>query len=149
MSAVYIAATIDLSAVGAVLGDAGRDPLGLTLALSACAAAFVVRAELWRGVPRRLSFVQALAAIYVALAGNHILPLRLGEPLRVISAVRRARVPVAEAAQPSLPLQEGDRVPGARGPVGGADSGGPAAQDDQAWASGAQAGTAAVIAPAG
>ena len=66
-----------------------------------------------------------------------------------VHADARHLVAGARAAQTCLPLQEGDRVPGARGPVGGADSGGPAAQDDQAWASGAQAGTAAGIAPAG
>ena len=54
-------------------------------------------------------------------------------------------------AEASRPLQEGDRVSGARGAVGRADAGGSASQDEEATVPGAQAqtGTAAGIAPAG
>ena len=107
-SVAYIAATIDLSAVGGVVGEAAGDPLGLSLALAAYAAAFLVRAELWRRVLPRLSFGQSLAAIHVALAGNHVLPLRLGEPLRVVSVVRRARIPVPEATASTLLMRAAD-----------------------------------------
>ena len=103
-----MATTFDPSMVGSVLSSAARDPLGLTLALTAYAAAFVVRAELWRRVLPRLSFGQALAAIHVALAGNHLLPLRLGEPLRIVSVVRRARIPAAEATASTLLLRSAD-----------------------------------------
>ncbi len=107
-SVVYVALSIDLGAVGGVLAAAARDPLGLTIALTAYAAAFVVRAGLWCRVLPGLSFGQSLAAIHVSLAGNHLLPLRLGEPLRVISVVRRARVGVADATASTVLLRSAD-----------------------------------------
>ena len=91
-----------------MLAAALADPLVLAAALAAYGAAFVVRAALWRRVLPGLSLGQALAAIHVALAGNHVLPLRLGEPLRVVSVVRRARVPLGAATASTLLLRSAD-----------------------------------------
>ena len=44
----------------------------------------------------------------MSLAGNHLLPLRLGEPLRVVSVVRRTRVPVAAATASAVMLRAAD-----------------------------------------
>ena len=107
-SVVYVALTLDAGALGTALGAAVTDPIGLGIALAAYFAAFALRAGLWARALPGLGFGQALAAIHVSLAGNHVLPLRLGEPLRVVSAVRRARVPVAAATASSVLLRAAD-----------------------------------------
>lgn len=107
-SIVYVAATVDVSELGAVLHAAITDPVGLTIALTAYFLAFVVRAGLWCRALPGLPFGQSLAAIHVSLAANHILPLRLGEPLRVVSVVRRAKAPIAAATASTILLRAGD-----------------------------------------
>jgi uncharacterized membrane protein YbhN (UPF0104 family) len=107
-SVAYLALTVDLGAIGATVRAALGDPAGLLVALAAYAAAFVIRAALWCRALPGLSFGQSLAAIHVSLAGNHVLPLRLGEPLRVVSAVRRARVPVGAATASTVFLRAAD-----------------------------------------
>ena len=84
------------------------DPTGLTIALTAYFLAFVVRAGLWCRALPGLPFGQSLAAIHVSLAANHILPLRLGEPVRVISVVRRAKAPIAAATASTILLRAAD-----------------------------------------
>jgi uncharacterized membrane protein YbhN (UPF0104 family) len=107
-SVVYVAATVDMSELGEVLHAAVTDPLGLTIALTAYFLAFVVRAGLWCRALPGLPFGQSLAAIHVSLAANHILPLRLGEPLRIVSVVRRAKAPIAAATASTILLRAAD-----------------------------------------
>lgn len=107
-SVVYVALTVDVSELGEVLHAAVTDPTGLTIALTAYFLAFVVRAGLWCRALPGLPFGQSLAAIHVSLAANHILPLRLGEPLRVVSVVRRARAPIAAATASTILLRAAD-----------------------------------------
>ncbi len=71
-------------------------------------AAFVIRALVWTRVLPALRFGHALAAIHLALLANHLLPMRLGEALRVASVVRRQRIPVGPAAASTLTLRAGD-----------------------------------------
>lgn len=105
---MYVAWGLDTGALGGVATAAVGDPAGLALALGAYAAAFLVRAGLWCRILPGLGFGQSLAAIHVGLAGNHLLPLRLGEPLRVISAVRRTPVGVADATASTVLLRSAD-----------------------------------------
>lgn len=107
-SLVYVGTALDLDELGRAARAAAADPAGLAVALGAYALAFAVRAALWCRALPGLSFGQSLAALHVSLAGNHLLPLRLGEPLRVVSAVRRARVPVAAATASALLLRAAD-----------------------------------------
>jgi len=107
-SVAYLVWAVDLSAIGDTVAAALDDPLGLALALAAYALAFGIRAGLWCRTLPGLSFGQSLAAIHVSLAGNHLLPFRLGEPLRVVSVVRRAKVPVAPATASTVFLRAGD-----------------------------------------
>jgi len=107
-SIVYIAESVDLSELGEVLRTAVSDPLGLTIALTAYFLAFVVRARLWCRALPGLPFGQSLAAIHVSLAANHILPFRLGEPVRIISVVRRAKAPVGAATASTILLRAAD-----------------------------------------
>lgn len=103
-----VARRVDGGALLATAAAAGRDPLGVAVALGAFGAAFVIRAIVWSRVVAGLSVGQALSAIHVALAGNHVLPFRLGEALRVASVVRRARIDVAVAAASTLTLRSAD-----------------------------------------
>ena len=107
-SVAYLLWAVDLGAIADTVAAAARDPLGLTVALAAYALAFVIRAALWCRALPGLPFGQSLAAIHVSLAGNHLLPLRLGEPLRVVSAVKRARVPVGAATASTVFLRAAD-----------------------------------------
>lgn len=86
------------------------DPLAALPALALYALAFAVRAAVWTRVLPSLPFGQALAAVHVSLLGNHLLPLRLGEALRVTSVVRRAHVPLAEATASTVFLRAADTL---------------------------------------
>lgn len=79
-------------------------PLGLL----AYAAAFALRTLAWRRVLPGLSTGQAWAALHVSLLGNHVLPLRLGEPLRVASVLRRTRLPAAPVVASAVSLRGAD-----------------------------------------
>jgi uncharacterized membrane protein YbhN (UPF0104 family) len=105
---VYIATAIDPGALADAARAAAHDPLGLAVALGAYALAFGLRAALWCRALPGLGFGQSLAAIHVSLAGNHLLPLKLGEPLRVYSAVRRAPVPLGAATASTILLRAAD-----------------------------------------
>lgn len=108
LSLVLLLPRLDLALLGETFRVAGRDQLGLVLALVAYATAFAVRAELWRRVLPSLPRGQALAALHVSLAGNHVLPLRLGEALRVVSVVRRTDIGAAAATASSVSLRAAD-----------------------------------------
>src|SRR5688572_11578957 len=80
-----IAATVDTDALGTVWQGILDRPLGLLIALTAFGLAFLLRSIAWQRVLPDLSLAQSWAGLHVALAGNHVLPLRLGEPLRIVS----------------------------------------------------------------
>ena len=105
---LYVVHSVDLETLADTAEAAARDPRGLTLALGAYGLAFALRAGLWCRALPGLSFGQSLSALHVSLAGNHLLPLRLGEPLRVVSVVRRTRVPVAAATASTVLLRAAD-----------------------------------------
>ena len=107
-SALLVARELDVAVLLATLREAINRPAALAGALVAYAAAFAVRAALWRRVLPALSLSHALAALHVSLAGNHVLPLRLGEALRVTSVVRRTSVLLPEATASTLTLRAAD-----------------------------------------
>lgn len=86
------------------VGDAG----GILLASIAYLSAFILRAILWNRVLPSLSRPHALAAIHVSLAGNHVLPFRLGEALRITSATKRGGVSLAAATASTVLLRAAD-----------------------------------------
>ena len=110
LSVIVLLPRLDLGLLRETFRVAGRDPLGLVAALCAYAAAFAVRAELWRRVLPSLPRGQALAALHVSLGGNHVLPLRLGEALRVVSVVRRTDIGPAAATASTVSLRAADVV---------------------------------------
>ena len=107
-SVVYIAMTLNLDDLADAARAAADDPLGLAVALGAYALAFALRAGLWCRALPGLGFGQSLAAIHVSLAGNHLLPLKMGEPLRVWSAVRRSPVQLGAATASTILLRAAD-----------------------------------------
>ena len=113
--ATVIAVSALISLVeGGQLRSAGSnalsDPAGMLVALSAFAMAFALRAAAWCRTLPGLTFGHSMAAIHVALGANHILPFRLGEPLRVISVVRRTRIGAIDATVSGALLRVADIV---------------------------------------
>ena len=108
VSLVVLAPRIDIAALRQTARAAQQDAGGLVVALAAYALAFGVRAQLWHRVVPQLSRAHALAALHVSLAGNHILPLRLGEALRVASVVRRTPIGLATATASTVTLRSAD-----------------------------------------
>ena len=102
--------SFDAATVGATFRRAVAEPWWLALAVTAYALAFALRAALWPRLLPGLTFGHALAALHVGLAGNHLLPLRLGEALRVTSVVRRTPVGVAGATASTIALRAADVV---------------------------------------
>jgi uncharacterized membrane protein YbhN (UPF0104 family) len=105
-----IVATVDSRALASTWRAILTQPLGLLVALAAFGAAFMLRAFAWTRVIPDLSSGHSWAGLHVALAGNHILPLRLGEPLRVVSVVRRAGIDWQRATASTLTLRSADVV---------------------------------------
>lgn len=105
-----IVSAVDTAVLASALQAVLDRPLGLVIALAAFAAAFLLRALAWTKVIPDLSLGQSWAGLHVALAGNHILPLRLGEPLRVLSVVRRAGIDWPRATASTLTLRSADLV---------------------------------------
>ena len=105
---VVIGRTVDADSLALPARRAANDPVRLAIALAAFGGAFVLRAFAWQRVLRSLPFGHALSGIHLALGANHLLPFRLGEPLRVVSAVRRADANVDAATASTLTLRAAD-----------------------------------------
>ena len=105
---VVVVQTVDGDLVRRAIDQARQSPGSLMVAASAFALAFVLRAIAWRRVLPALPFGHGLSAIHVALGANHVLPLRLGEPLRVLSVVRRSRTDVGVATASTVTLRAAD-----------------------------------------
>lgn len=93
LAVAYLARVVDGGALARVARAVLADPLGLAAALGCYAAAFGLRAWSWRLALPGLGLGQSWAALHVSLLGNHVLPLRLGEALRVTSVLRRTSLP--------------------------------------------------------
>lgn len=103
-----IVPAVDLGALASTARAAIMDPWALVTVLAVYAGAFVIRAAIWRQVLPAMSFGHSLAALHVALAANKLLPLRLGEALRVTSVVRRTGISLAEATASTIALRGAD-----------------------------------------
>ncbi len=110
LAVVAITLTVDRQVLWRAVGGMVANPMPFLLGLAAFAAAFAIRAVVWRRVLPDLDFGQAWAAIHAALLGNHVLPLRLGEPLRVASIVKRAGIGLVEASASTITLRAADLV---------------------------------------
>ena len=101
---------IDGAMLRNAVDSALNDPVGLTLATGAFLVAFLLRSVAWRRIVPGLTLGQSLAGVHLALGANHVLPLRLGEPLRVASVVRRTSTSLDVAASSTLALRSADII---------------------------------------
>ena len=107
-SVVFLLRSIDVAALEVAWANASAAPLAIVFVLAVYALAFLVRALVWTRVLPGLSVGRALSALHVSLAANHVLPLRLGEALRVTDVVRRGRIPLASATASTIMLRAAD-----------------------------------------
>ncbi|MGH9042998.1 MAG: lysylphosphatidylglycerol synthase transmembrane domain-containing protein [Acidimicrobiia bacterium] len=105
-----IAGRVDTVALRRALAVAADSPGRALLPLAAFGAAFALRAHLWCRVLPALPFGRALAAVHIGLAANHVLPLRLGEGVRALSATRWAGVPLRASVGSTVLLRTADML---------------------------------------
>jgi uncharacterized membrane protein YbhN (UPF0104 family) len=103
-----VAGTVDTDLLERAGAEARQRPGPVTIAVAGFGLAFVLRTLAWRRVLVGLSFGHAWSGIHVAVGANHLLPLRLGEPLRALSVARRADVPLDAAAASTITLRAAD-----------------------------------------
>src|SRR3954469_1231095 len=106
----YLAAVVDPDELGVALAAVAGRPAALLGAVVLYAGAFLLRSWAWRRVLPGLSAGQAWAALHVSLLGNHVLPFRLGEALRVTSVLRRTSLPAGPVVASSVALRATDLV---------------------------------------
>ena len=105
---LFLAPRVDLGALRTTVEALLAQPVAVAAVIGAYGAAFVLRAALWSRVLPALRFAHALAVLHVSLAANHVLPLRLGEALRVTGAVKRAGIPLGAATASTVMLRGAD-----------------------------------------
>lgn len=108
VAAGYLARTVEAGALADTVAALRAAPATLGAALLAYAAAFALRAQAWRWTLPGLPFGHSWAALHVSLLGNHVLPLRLGEPLRVTSVLRRTALPARAVIASALTTRGAD-----------------------------------------
>ena len=108
VAVIVVASAVDGEALAGAARTARGDPWSVLTAVGAFGAAFVLRAVAWRRVLPGLGLGHALSGIHLALGGNHLLPLRLGEPMRVVSVVRRAGMSLDSATASVVALRSAD-----------------------------------------
>jgi len=110
LAVLLVRGLVDREALRLAFGNLLTRPLITAGGLAAFGLAFLIRSLVWVRLLPELTLGHAWAGIHVALGGNHVLPFRLGEPLRVVSVVRRTSVSVAEAAASTMTLRSGDML---------------------------------------
>ena len=108
IAVLIIMPNVDGSAFGEALSQAVEQPFGMAVALAGFGIAFIFRAIAWRRILPQLPFSHALSAIHLSLGANHVLPFRLGEPLRILSIVRRQRIGLEAATVSTVTLRAAD-----------------------------------------
>ncbi len=106
----WLVGVVQTAPLAQVAGAVAGSPLTMVGALMAYAAAFGIRSLAWTRVQPGLSHGQAWAGIHVSLLGNHVLPLRLGEILRVTSVLRRTALAPRSVIAGVVVLRLGDLV---------------------------------------
>ena len=108
VAGIIIWQLLDYSAFKSALQQAGDKPAEVVIALSAFLIAFILRAVAWKKVLPSISLGHSLAGIHLSLGANHVLPLRLGEPLRVLSITKRSSTSLDAATASTLTLRSAD-----------------------------------------
>ena len=108
VAVAYLAGVLDVREVAVAAGAVASAPATVLAALLAYAGAFGLRALAWCRVLPGLGAGQSWAALHVSLLGNHVLPLRLGEVLRVTSVLRRTDLAPGPVVASAVTLRLGD-----------------------------------------
>ena len=108
VAGIIIWQLLDYSAFKSALQQAGDKPAEVVIALSAFLVAFILRAVAWKKVLPSITLGHSLAGIHLSLGANHVLPLRLGEPLRVLSITKRGSTSLDAATASTLTLRSAD-----------------------------------------
>ena len=108
VAGIIIWQLLDYSAFKSALQQAGDKPAEVVIALSTFLIAFILRAVAWKKVLPSISLGHSLAGIHLSLGANHVLPLRLGEPLRVLSITKRSSTSLDAATASTLTLRSAD-----------------------------------------
>ena len=108
VAGIIIWQLLDYSAFKSALQQAGDKPAEVVIALSAFLIAFILRAVAWKKVLPSMTLGNSLAGIHLSLGANHVLPLRLGEPLRVLSITKRSSTSLDAATASTLTLRSAD-----------------------------------------
>jgi uncharacterized membrane protein YbhN (UPF0104 family) len=109
-TAWFMRSSFDSAALASSWEAVKGAPVAVAVVMGVYFTAFALRALVWRNVVPGLTFGHALAAIHLAVGGNHVLPLRLGEALRVTSVVKRTSLSLKEATASSLTLRAADAL---------------------------------------
>ncbi|MEO0493548.1 MAG: lysylphosphatidylglycerol synthase domain-containing protein [Actinomycetota bacterium] len=110
VAAVIVVRAVDGELMRRAWDEAIAHPGEVVIASAAFGFAFVLRAIAWQRVLPGLSFGQSLAGIHLTLGANHVLPFRLGEPVRVLSVVKRAETSVDAATASTVMLRSADII---------------------------------------
>jgi uncharacterized membrane protein YbhN (UPF0104 family) len=105
---IVVVRGVDTRAISAVTATVVDSPGAVLAVLAVYAVAFVLRAVAWTRTLPGLPLRHALAAIHVSVGANHVLPLRLGEVLRVTSVVRRTSMSPAAAIASTVTMRGAD-----------------------------------------
>ncbi|CAN5745210.1 hypothetical protein BH23ACT12_BH23ACT12_18480 [soil metagenome] len=109
-TAWFMRSSFDSAALASSWEAVKGAPFAVAVVMGVYFTAFALRALVWRNVVTGLTFAHALAAIHLAVAGNHVLPLRLGEALRVTSVVKRTCLSLKEATASTLTLRAAEAL---------------------------------------
>ena len=110
VAAVALAKLVDGQVLAAGLRAGATDPVGMAVIGFSLWLAFGLRAKAWCQLLPGLSFGHSIAGVHLALGANHVLPFRLGESLRILSVVRRARIAPSHALSTTVLLRSADVV---------------------------------------
>ncbi|MAT02082.1 MAG: hypothetical protein CL454_09285 [Acidimicrobiaceae bacterium] len=108
VAGVIIFRLLDFSAFKDSLRQASNEPAQVIIALGVFFVAFLFRAIAWKKVLPSISLGQSLAGIHLSLGANHVLPLRLGEPFRILSIIKRSNTSLDAATASTVTLRSAD-----------------------------------------
>lgn len=102
---VVVIRAVDTDALARAWQSLASAPLRVMAVLVVFGAAFALRAAAWTWMLPGLSLGHSAAGVHMALGANHLLPLRLGEPFRVVSVLRRTGIGAREATASAVTLR--------------------------------------------
>lgn len=108
VAVVLLARAVDPSDLASCWDSLVSQPSRVTLAIGMFAAAFALRSSIWVRVLPGLRFRDAMAGLHASLGANHVLPLRLGEPVRVLSVSKRTPIALDAATASTMALRSAD-----------------------------------------